>query len=118
MLELKLSNGKEYKADVKELSIGTIKKLIKAIDLEKLIKDSKTEEEFTSGLILCVIGAFGIFEEYLVEIFDGLTIDELEEYGTPSELSNTIGQVLRYTAFKVSGIGEGLKNLVRAGATI
>ena len=117
MLELKLSNGKEYKADVKELSVGTIKKLVKAIDVERLVKDSKTEQEFTDGLILSVLGAFSVFEDYLVEVFDGLTIDELEEYGTPSEIAKTLGEVLRYTAFKVSGIGEGLKNLIRAEAT-
>lgn len=110
---LRLTNNKEYSTEVKELSIGIIKKFLKSIDLEKIMKNSKTDEELIAQLTLSVIGAFDVFENYLVEIFKGLTIEELEEFGTPSEIANTLIDLLNYTAFKISGIGEGLKNLTR-----
>lgn len=112
-ITLKLTNSKIYKTEIKELTIGTIKKFLKSIDLERLIKNSKTDDDLIAQLTLSVIGAFDVFEKYLTEIFEGLTLEELEEYCTPSEVANTLADILKYTAFKFSSVGEGLKNLTR-----
>lgn len=116
-IKLELNNGKTYESEVKELSVGTVKKVIKSIDWEKVLKDSKTDEEFSGKVIASVIGGFDIFEQILCDVFEGLTIEELEAYGTPSQISDALSQIFSYTAFKVSGIGAGLKNLIREGAT-
>lgn len=115
-VELNLTNGKKYEADIKELSIGTVKKIIKSINWEKAIKSSKSDEEFANNIIMAMAGAWDIFEELLCDVFPGLTVKELDAYGVPSDVANCYSQIFSYTAFKISGIGAGLKNLVRAAA--
>lgn len=115
-VKLNLSNGKTYETEIKELSVGTVKKVIKSIDWEKVMKDSKTDEDFAGKVIASVLGGFDIFEQILCDVFKGLTIEELEEYGTPSEIANALSEIFTYTAFKISSIGAGLKNLIREGA--
>lgn len=111
---LKLSNGKEYKANISELPLGVVKNLCKSINLDVIIKDSKSDEDFINKLVFAVIGAYDIFEQYLFTVFKGLTKEELDTYGTASEVGVVLAEILGYTAFKVSGIGAGLKNLIRA----
>lgn len=119
---LRLVNcGKEYKiytADLAELPLGIIKKIIKSINVDALLRDSKTDAEFTKNLSMGLIGAYPAFERYLLEIFGpaGLTQEELDEYGTPSEIGLTIAEVIRYTIFRLTGVGARLKNLVREEA--
>lgn len=113
------SKGKEikvYEADIDELPIGVIKRLCVSVNIDKIIKDSKTDSDFASTLIGAVIGAYPVFEDYLLQVFPGLTQDELDKYGTPSEVGMAIGAILRYTAFKMSGVGKNLKNLIREEA--
>lgn len=110
---LKLSNGKEYKANVSELPLGVIKNICKSINFDALIKESTTDEDFINKLVYAVIGAYDIFEQYLFTVFKGLTKEELDTYGTASAVGEVIAEIFSYTAFKVSGIGAGLKNLIR-----
>lgn len=113
-------DGKDYKtytSDIDELSIGLIKRICTAIDIDKIIKDSKDDQQFFTLLTSAVVGAYPIFEEYLLKIFPELTEEELDEYGTPSEVGTTIASLLQYTAFRMSNVGKGLKNLLREGAT-
>lgn len=117
-IKLELNNGKTYEAEVKELSVGTVKQVIKSIDWEKVLKDSKNDDEFAGKIIASVIGGFDVFEQILCDVFEGLTIAELENYGTPSQIADALSQIFSYTAFRVSGIGAGLKNLIREEATI
>lgn len=116
-ITLKLQNGKSYTADLAELPLGVIKNLCKSISLEAILKDSKTDDEFVRRMIIAVMTSFDIFEKHVLTVFEGLTQEELDKYCTASEMAAVLTEILQYTAFKVSGIGAGLKNLVRAETT-
>jgi hypothetical protein len=111
-VELKLQNGKVYKANIAELPIGVVKNITKSINLDQIIKDSKNENDIINKVVFAVIGAYDIFEAHLLNVFDGLTQEELDEFGTPSEIAKTLSEILAYTAFKISGIGESLKKVI------
>lgn len=121
-VKLRLMNGaKEYKVyevELAELPLGIIKKVLGSVDMNALLRDSKTDSEFTKKLSTGLIGAYPVFEQYILDIFGtvGLTQEELDRYCTPSELGITISEILRYTVFRLTGVGARLKKLVREEA--
>lgn len=106
---------KKYEADMEALPLRVVKDLIKVINIEKIIKESKTDDELIMKVGGAIIMSYNTFEKYLITIFEGLTEEELLDTSV-TDVAKTITSIVNFTIMKLTGVGEDLKKILRANA--
>lgn len=109
-MELKLNVYKKkevektYTADTYDLMFGTMEDFIEIIDLEKL-SDSNSPE-FLSAVGTLVTKGITKLKPLLMDIFDGLTEEELRRTKT-KDLIKIVMTVLKYSIVEIQGASTG-----------
>lgn len=108
------SVDKLYSVDFRSLRTGTVKRLYKAVEPEKLM-GLKTADEVTDYLTRKAISLFPIFQDILFEVFPELTEEELDNGTEISEIAATVGTLIALTITKLSGVGAHVKKVLLEG---
>lgn len=97
---------KTYEAETYDLMFGTVEDLINLIDLDKLQTGSDVEVIKLVGNL--VMQGMDIIRPLLLDIFDGLTIEELR-HTKVSEIASILVEVVKFAISQLS-LGANGKN--------
>lgn len=102
-MKLNIYNKKEivktYTAATYELMFGTVEDLLKLINVDKMKTGSDTEIIKMVGEML--IGGLGDVKWLLLDVFDGLTEDELRNTKV-SEIATVLVEVVKFAIVEMS----------------
>ena len=85
---------KTYEANSYDLMFGTIEDVANAINLDEL--KSGTDAEIMKMVIKLISSSMGTIKQLMMDIFDGLTADELKKVKV-SEMARVIVEVVTFT---------------------
>ena len=92
-----------------QLRTGTIKRIFAAVDVDKILKDSKTTQDFIANLTGVMLASYPIFEAELLTIFPDVTKEDLDEKTTIEDVAVAITDLILYTFDGLAHIGEKKK---------
>ena len=92
-----------------QLRTGTIKRIFAAVDVDKILKDSKTTQDFIANLTGVMLASYPIFEAELLAIFPDITKEDLDEKTTIEDVAVAITGLSLYTFDGVAHIGDRIK---------
>ena len=95
---------------------GTVKRIFSLFDLDKMIADSKTPGDFMAILTAGILVAYPAFEAEILNMFPGVTKEDLEERTTISDMADTVAALIGVTLENLGHVSERLKKKVFAGA--
>lgn len=97
---------KTYEANSYDLMFGTVEDVANAINLDEL--KSGTDAEIMKMVIKLISSSIGTIKQLMMDIFDGLTADELKKVKV-SEMAHVIVEVVTFTIQQLN-MGAGSKN--------
>lgn len=97
---------KTYEANSYDLMFGTVEDVANAINLDEL--KSGTDAEIMTMVIKLISSSMGTIKQLMMDIFDGLTADELKKVKV-SEMAHVIVEVVTFTIQQLN-MGAGSKN--------
>lgn len=97
---------KTYEANSYDLMFGTVEDVANAINLDEL--KSGTDAEIMKMVIKLISSSMGTIKQLMMDIFDGLTADELKNVKV-SEMALVIVEVVTFTIQQLN-MGAGSKN--------
>lgn len=97
---------KTYEANSYDLMFGTVEDVANAINLDEL--KSGTDAEIMKMVIKLISSSMGTIKQLMMDIFDGLTADELKKVKV-SEMALVIVEVVTFTIQQLN-MGSGSKN--------
>lgn len=97
---------KTYEADSYDLMFGTVEDVANAINLDEL--KNGTDAEIMKMVIKLISSSIGTIKQLMMDIFDGLTADELKKVKV-SEMALVIVEVVTFTIQQLN-MGAGSKN--------
>lgn len=117
-LTLTSPSGELYtkEAPATSIRVGTVKKVLKALDVENLLKASKTPDDFITAIAGGVIASYPIFEEELLKIFPDLMPEELDGNCTLTSVAECIAHLLTFTLTDLAHVGDRLKKKLAENA--
>lgn len=92
-----------------QLRTGTIKRIFAAVDVDKILKDSKTTQDFIANLTGVMLASYPIFEAELLTIFPDVTKEDLDEKTTIEDVAVAITDLILYTFDGLAHIGDRIK---------
>ena len=92
-----------------QLRTGTIKRIFAAVDVDKILKDSKTTQDFIANLTGVMLASYPIFEAELRAIFPDVTKEDLDEKTTIEDVAVAITDLILYTFDGLAHIGDRIK---------
>lgn len=110
-MELKLNiykNKKEiektYTAETYDLLFGTMEDILDIIDLEKF--ESGKQEDFVTATSKLIAGGLGQLKPLLLDVFDGLTEEELRR-ARVKDLTKVLIEIVKYSILQIKGASTG-----------
>lgn len=103
----------ERSTDFRSLRVGTVKRLFKIIDVDRLIKECKTGQDIVNYLMARVATMSGLFEDIVKDMFD-LTDEQYDKQVEMDDLVAVIHILIAESMRRLETTEEGLKNLLRA----
>lgn len=100
---------KTYKAEDFTLMTGTCEDIMKAIDIDKLMSGTMSEEQMGIEIIKIVARSFSMFLPFLQEVFEGLTEEEYRRTSI-KEVGKCIIAIVTYTVNELFNVGDSSKN--------
>lgn len=97
---------KTYEANSYDLMFGTVEDVANAINLDEL--KSGTDAEIMKMVIKLISSSMGTIKQLMMDIFDGLTEDELKKVKV-SEMALVIVEVVTFTIQQLN-MGASSKN--------
>lgn len=97
---------KTYEANSYDLMFGTVEDVANAINLDEL--KNGTDAEIMKMVIKLISSSMGTIKQLMMDIFDGLTADELKKVKV-SEMALVIVEVVTFTIQQLN-MGAGSKN--------
>lgn len=97
---------KTYEANSYDLMFGTVEDVANAINLDEL--KSGTDAEIMKMVIKLISSSMGTIKQLMMDIFDGLTADELKKVKV-SEMAHVIVEVVTFTIQQLN-MGASSKN--------
>lgn len=112
-LKLNIYKGKNiektYSAEDFTLMTGTCEDIMKAIDLDRLMGGSLSEEQIGLEIIKTVTKCWKMFLPFLQEVFEGLTEEEYRRTSI-KEVGGAVVQIVQYTVSELFNVGGTEKN--------
>lgn len=96
---------KTYEAESYDLMFGTLEDFLMIID-EKMFAEDVTNIDFAKFGLLMIKQCIGEVKPLLLDVFDGLTEEELRHTKT-SELIGVVYSIAKYSFAEINGIGSG-----------
>lgn len=105
-LELNVYKNKEiektYTAETYDLMFGTVEDFIEAIDLDRLSDGNDSELISAAGSL--VTKGLGQIKPLLLDVFDGLTEEELKRTKV-KDLIGIVIEIIKYSIAEINGVG-------------
>lgn len=105
--------AKTYTAESFRLSTGVCEDILQLIDIDKILSGDLQDSQFQKFLgfeIMKVVQrSFGSFKDFLKDIFDGLTDEEIRKTDIV-EVGNVVYQIVLYTVNRLYSVGGATKN--------
>ena len=109
LTDFKTGEKTPHTATGAQLRTGTIKRIFAAIDVDKILKDSKTTQDFIANLTGVMLASYPIFEAELLTIFPDITKEDLDEKTTIEDVAVAITDLILYTFDGLANIGDRIK---------
>lgn len=95
---------KSYTAETYDLMFGTMEDILNIIDIEKF--DSGKQEDFVAAASKLIAGGLGQLKPLLLDVFDGLTEDELRKTRV-KDLTKIVIEIVKYSILQIKGASTG-----------
>ena len=95
---------KTYEAESYDLMFGTLEDFLKIVD-EKMFAENVTNIDFAKFGLSMIKQCIGEVKPLLLDVFDGLTEDELRRTKT-SELISVVYSIAKYSFAEINGIAS------------
>ena len=109
LTDFKTGERTAHTATGAQLRTGTIKRIFAAVDVDKILKDSKTTQDFIANLTGVMLASYPIFEAELLAIFPDVTKEDLDEKTTIEDVAVAITDLILYTFYGLAHIGDRIK---------
>ena len=100
---------KTYTSNSVKLKTGVCEDLLKIIDIDKMTDKNLSNEVLGVEMIKIVVKSYDIIKPLILDIFDGLTEEELRNTDV-KEVAEVIKTAVVFTLNSLMGIGNNSKN--------
>lgn len=95
---------KTYTAETYDLMFGTMEDILNIIDIEKF--DSGDKEDFVAAASKLIAGGLNQLKPLLLDVFDGLTEEELRKTRV-ADLTKIVIEIVKYSITQIRGASTG-----------